>query len=78
MYIIYIYVLRSEVGVLEREHAVKVESLCVPILLYICVLIPLHMRPHTTIYMCPRIYMYSRMLTYTNQSSMLLTKPLCC
>ncbi len=36
----------SEVAVLEREHAVKVEALCVLILLNICVLIPLNMCPH--------------------------------
>jgi hypothetical protein len=43
-----ISILRSEVGVLEREHAVKVEAPCVLILLdmcrhtTICVLIPLY------------------------------------
>jgi hypothetical protein len=37
---------RSEVGALEREHAVKVEVLCVLILLNIGVLIPLYMCPH--------------------------------
>ncbi len=44
---IYIYICPQERGcVLEREHAVKVEALCVLIPLHICVLIPL--------YMCPR------------------------
>jgi hypothetical protein len=33
---VYIYILRSEVGLLEREHAVKVEALCVLIPLYKC------------------------------------------
>jgi hypothetical protein len=32
--------------VLESEHAVKVEALCVLILLNICVLISLYMCPH--------------------------------
>jgi hypothetical protein len=36
----------SEDGVLEREHAVKVEALCVLILLNICVLIPPYKCPH--------------------------------
>ncbi len=36
----------SEVALLEREHAVKVEALCVLILLNICVLMPRYMCPH--------------------------------
>jgi hypothetical protein len=38
-----LYPHRSEVGVLEREQAVKVDALCVLILLNMC--------PRTTIYM---------------------------
>ncbi len=46
-----LYLHRSEPGVLEREHAVKVDALCVLILLNIC--------PHTTLYVYSgmRIYM---------------------
>ena len=37
------YILSSEVAVLQREKAVKVEALCVLTLLCICVFILLHM-----------------------------------
>ena len=37
------YILSSEVAVLQREKAVKVEALCVLTLLYISVFIPLYM-----------------------------------
>jgi hypothetical protein len=54
---------------LEREHAVKVEALCVLILLNICVLIPL--------YMCPHRSEIAVLETEHAVKVMLLTKPLC-
>ena len=54
---------------LEREHADKVEGLCVLILLYICVLIPLYMCTHR-----------SEVAVFETEHAvkvMLLTKPLC-
>jgi hypothetical protein len=61
--------LRSDLKVLEREHAVKVEALCVLILLYIRVLTPL--------YMCPHRSEVAVLETEHAVKFMLLTKPLC-
>ena len=59
----------SEVGVLEREHAVKVEALCVLKRLNICVLMPL--------YMCPHRSEIAVLETEHAVKVMLITKPLC-
>jgi hypothetical protein len=60
---------RNEVGLLKREHAVKVEALCVLILQYICVLIPL--------YMCAHRNKVAVLETEHDVKAMLLTKSLC-
>ena len=78
MYDTYTYkFLRSEVGVLEREHAIKFEALCVLILLYICVLISLYMCPHRSeIVVLETEHAVKVMLPTNLYASMRLTKPL--
>ena len=63
-------ILRNEVGVLEMEHAVKVEDLCVLILLCICSVIP-------QLYMCRYRSEAAVLATEHAVNVMLLTKPLC-
>ena len=64
-----LYPHRSEVGVLERENAVKVEAICVLILLSICVLI--------LQYMCPHRSEIAVLETEHAVKVMPITKPLC-